>query len=74
MARIGALLRRPRQPRSPTPRGLEVDGRRRRVAVDGRSVALTPLEFDLLAVLAREPGVVVSRGAIMREVWGPGYD
>ncbi|GAB3519631.1 response regulator [Arthrobacter monumenti] len=42
----------------------------RRVQVDGAEVHLTPLEFDLLAMLAEQPGTVHSREALMTEVWG----
>ena len=37
---------------------------------DGQVIALTRLEFDLLAALAREPGRVVTRDALLSEVWG----
>ena len=36
----------------------------------GRVIALTRLEFDLLAALAREPGRVFTRDALLSEVWG----
>lgn len=49
--------------------GLRVDRARRTVDVDGRPVVLTKLEFDLLAYLAVNPGRVVSRGELLREVW-----
>jgi DNA-binding response OmpR family regulator len=49
--------------------GLEVDVAARRVTVDGREVQLTVKEFDLLALLAAEPGIVVDRQRILREVW-----
>ncbi|MFD7556425.1 response regulator transcription factor [Streptomyces sp. NPDC059835] len=42
----------------------------RQVSVDGLVVRLTHKEFDLLALLARRPGVVVHRETIMSEVWG----
>ena len=48
---------------------LEVDVAARRVTVAGREVRLTLKEFDLLALLAAEPGVVVDRQRILREVW-----
>jgi DNA-binding response OmpR family regulator len=77
VARVKALLRRPRT--SPTPaaapvlaHGLEVDVARHVVRVDGATVELTPLEFGVLAVLASEPGVVVSRARIFDEVWDEG--
>jgi two-component system, OmpR family, alkaline phosphatase synthesis response regulator PhoP len=77
VARMKALLRRPRigVPGGPgsTPAGLEVDEGRRLVRVDGSPVELTALEFSLLAVLAREPGIVVTRGRLLDQVWGEGY-
>jgi DNA-binding response OmpR family regulator len=48
---------------------LEVDERARRVSYDGRELQLTAKEFDLLAVLASDPGSVVSRETILRRVW-----
>jgi DNA-binding response OmpR family regulator len=50
---------------------LEIDGRSRRVTVDGAEVALTPKEYDLLAMLAADPGAVRTREDIMDEVWDP---
>ena len=41
--------------------------------MDGSPIDLTALEFDLLAALAREPGIVVGRQAILDELWGPGF-
>ncbi len=69
VARVRALLRRPRYPTTTTP-GLEVDVARRRVAVDGRAVHLTPIEFALLATLTVHPGVVATRDDLLAEVWG----
>jgi DNA-binding response OmpR family regulator len=81
VARVKALLRRPRT--LPTvnggapsmehgvgPAGLAVDVARRVASVDGRRVALTATEFEILAILARDPGVVVSRQALLDAVWG----
>ena len=48
---------------------LEVDVPARRAMLDGRELQLTLKEFDLLALLAAEPGVVVDRQRILREVW-----
>ena len=75
VARIKALLRRPRTgDRVPAvgapPVGLEVDEPRRLVRVDAVPVELTALEFNLLAVLSRSPGVVISRQVLLDEVWG----
>jgi DNA-binding response OmpR family regulator len=79
VARIKALLRRPRagagavDPGERLPDGLEVDEARRVVRVDGAVVELTALEFNLLAVLAREPGVVRTRATLLEQVWGAEY-
>jgi DNA-binding response OmpR family regulator len=48
---------------------LELDTRSRRLFVDGREIDLTPKEFDLLALLASDPGAVVSRARILEDVW-----
>ena len=48
---------------------LEVDVPARRATIDGRELQLTLKEFDLLVLLASEPGVVVDRQKILREVW-----
>jgi DNA-binding response OmpR family regulator len=73
VARIRAVTRRAaprvdeRRPRRVGP--LEVDSRSRRARLDGRELELTPKEFDLLALLASDPGAVVSRQRILEEVW-----
>jgi two-component system, OmpR family, response regulator RegX3 len=48
---------------------LEVDARARRAHLDGRELPLTAKEFDLLALLAADPGAVVTREQILRTVW-----
>jgi DNA-binding response OmpR family regulator len=76
VARVKALLRRPRPGSglaAANPPGLEVDEARRQVRVDGRSVELTALEFNLLAALARDPGIVIGRQALLDQVWGVEY-
>jgi two-component system, OmpR family, response regulator RegX3 len=74
VARIRAVRRRaatrPGQP-SPGLGPLLVDRRTRRAAVDDQPVSLTPKEFDLLALLADDPGAVCSRQRILDEVWDP---
>jgi len=49
--------------------GLRVDELTREVRVDGRPVALTAKEFDLLAFLVRSPRQVFSRGQLLEHVW-----
>jgi two-component system, OmpR family, KDP operon response regulator KdpE len=53
---------------------LSVDLAARRVLKDGEEVHLTPIEFDLLRVLATHRGKLVTQRQLLREVWGPGYD
>ena len=48
---------------------LRVDLRAHRAMLGGRELHLTRKEFDLLALLAREPGAVVERERILRDVW-----
>jgi two-component system, OmpR family, response regulator RegX3 len=48
---------------------LEVDPRARRVRLGGRELDLTPKEFDVLAMLVRDPGAVVSRRSLLDEIW-----
>ena len=52
---------------------LTVDLPSRRVTRDGREVALTALEFDLLAMLVRRNNVALSREALLAGVWGYAY-
>jgi two-component system KDP operon response regulator KdpE len=50
--------------------GLVVDTAARRVRLDGEDVHLTPIEYKLLAVLARNFGKVLTHSALLHEVWG----
>lgn len=52
---------------------LAVDIARRTVRLRGEPVVLKPKEFDLLAYLMRHAGLVLSREALLREVWGYDY-
>lgn len=49
---------------------LVIDTASRIVTNNGEQVDLNPKEFDLLTYFARHPGVVMSRDALLREVWG----
>jgi two-component system, OmpR family, response regulator RegX3 len=72
LARIRAVMRRARPEGEPEVRRagtLEIDVRARRAVLDGRELQLTTKEFDLLSLLAEEPGSVVTRQRILREVW-----
>ncbi|GAA3139896.1 hypothetical protein GCM10020001_073190 [Nonomuraea salmonea] len=75
MARMEAVMRRgtrPRPPRDEVVRvgDVRIDLEGRQVTVAGAPVTLTRREFDLLAMLAREPGVVRGREEILDEIWG----
>lgn len=50
--------------------GLELDESRREVMVDGQEIVLTAKEFDLLATMMRDAGVVFSRERLLETVWG----
>lgn len=73
IARIHAVTRRTERGRDVDERieagALVVDLRAHRVTLEGREVALTSKEFDLLALLAQDAGAVVDRERILREVW-----
>ncbi len=74
VARIRAVARRAAgraESAAPTVGPLAVDRRTRRAVVDGQALTLTPKEFDLLALLADDPGAVYSRQRILDEVWDP---
>jgi DNA-binding response OmpR family regulator len=76
VARIRAVTRRTQPPAGPAegPQrlgSLELDRRQRRVRVEGTEVALTAKEFDLLALLAEDPGAVFEREQILEQVWDP---
>ena len=49
--------------------GIEIDDRSKEVTLDGEPVALTPLEYDILKLLAQNPGQVFSPKEIYESVW-----
>jgi two-component system KDP operon response regulator KdpE len=53
--------------------GLKVDLAHRRIHVDGKEVHLTPIEYRLLAALAKHAGKVLTHRQLLKDVWGPGY-
>ena len=76
VARIGAVTRRaaPRPPEEADARtigALVVDARRHRITLAGAELTLTPKEFDLLALLSEQPGVLYTRTTILERVWDP---
>ncbi len=73
VARVRAVLRRTTEGHpqgSITLGGLSLDPATREVTVDGTQVHLTAKEFDLLHVLMREPGVVMTRQQLLEAAWG----
>lgn len=70
-ARIRAIARRRRNEPQLQSSALNVDRNRRRVTVGDQEVELTAKEFDLLAVLAEEPGRVFTRQELFTRVWDP---
>jgi two-component system KDP operon response regulator KdpE len=75
VARLQAALRRASPSEEPRieAEGLEVDLAARTVRRDGELVHLTPIEFDLLRVLTRNRGRLMTHRSLLVEVWGPGY-
>jgi two-component system KDP operon response regulator KdpE len=76
VARLGAVLRRSsNEPEDAVIRadGLEVDLAARTVRRDGHEIHLTPKEFDLLRVLARNRGRLMTHRELLTTVWGAGY-
>ena len=76
-ARLRAALRHKASVAQPQPR-IEIDGvvmdfEKRLVTRDGAQVKLTPKEYDLLAVLFRNAGRVVTHRQILSAVWGPAH-
>ena len=80
VARVRAVLRRvtpqshrmPRAPSSVTSI-ITLDDTTRRASVEGKTLDLTRVEFDLLGSLLREPGRVYTRAELIDQVWGDGF-
>ena len=75
LARLRAVLRRAGPNGEPLLEigSLRVDLEKHAVTVDGEPVHLTPHEFDLLSLLARNKGKLLTHRMILKEVWGPAY-
>ena len=75
LARLRAALRRSVPSGEPvvTVGQLEVDLGRQELRIAGRPVHLTPHQFALLRVLARNAGKLMTHRTLLHEVWGPGY-
>ena len=74
LARVENILRRTRREEQRVRFGaLDIDFAARRVTKEGREIALTALEFDLLAMLVRRRNVAMSREELLAGVWGYDY-
>jgi len=75
LARLRAALRRVAPSAEPVLEigELRVDLEGREVSVSGALVQLTPHEYDLLRLLARNEGKLLTHKTILREVWGEAY-
>ncbi len=77
LARLRVVLRRTtagtEQPRVEA-EGFTVDLAAKRVTRNGIDVHLTPKEWDMVEVLVRNPGRLVSQRQLLHDVWGPGYE
>ncbi|MFI8520328.1 response regulator transcription factor [Streptomyces sp. NPDC085481] len=77
MARMQAVMRRSR----PRPRSvhvidqgpLRIDAGARQVSIDGKRIDVTRKEFDVLYLLASNPGNVIPRKRLMQQVWGDSW-
>ncbi|MHB1739356.1 MAG: response regulator transcription factor [Actinomycetes bacterium] len=69
LARVRALLRRGTTDATPGVQGVRIDVESHRAWVGENELNLTAKEFDLLRVLLRDSGKVVTREQLMREVW-----
>jgi len=80
LARIRSALRRSQAGRPAAEQtryefaDLSIDVERHQVAVAGQPVHLTPVEFKLLAALARRAGKVITHRQLLRDVWGPHHE
>jgi len=78
VSRVKAVLRRAQghqvSPAILRTAGLEIDTGKRRVSRNQQAIELTPLEFDLLRVLAEQPGRVFSRMQLLDKVQGEAYE
>lgn len=78
VARIRAILRRVEREVEPGDRiqaaGVSIDIARMRVEVEGRTVELTPTEFQLLVTLARQPGRIFTRSQLLDAIHGLAFE
>ena len=77
VARVKAVLRRSGslpQEEAVSAGPIRIFPEEHRVEVDGREVALTAKEYELLSMLLRNRGVVLTRDRLLEEIWGYSFD
>lgn len=81
LARIKAVLRRIGQTGSPEEKdpklnfeNLEIDVEKRKITVEGKRIELSPKEFELLVLMASNPGRNYSRGELLNMIWGYNFE
>jgi two-component system KDP operon response regulator KdpE len=77
MARVRSAMRHRMQRRAEIPviklGDIEIDNVRHRVTRAGNKIKLTPKEFELLSLLARHAGTVITHKEVLAAVWGPAH-
>jgi DNA-binding response OmpR family regulator len=75
LARLRAVLRRVTPSAEPvlSVGELRIDLEKRTVTMGGRPVSLTPIEYDLLRLLAENQGKLLTHPMILRAIWGPAF-
>jgi two-component system, OmpR family, response regulator ResD len=78
VAKVKAMLRRMELPMNENEQvisieGLEINERSHDIQIEGESIYFSPKEFDILSLLVRNRGYVLSRDMILNKVWGDDY-
>jgi two-component system KDP operon response regulator KdpE len=75
LARLRAVLRRVTPSAEPVllVGDLRIDLEKRTVTMGGRPISLTPIEYDLLRLLAENQGKLLTHPMILRAIWGPAF-
>lgn len=80
IARVKAIFRRVETMQQTDPNlkdltfeGLKIEAEKRRVIVEGNKIELTPKEFELLYLMASNPGKAFSRETLLNQIWGYHY-
>ncbi|MCS6975248.1 MAG: response regulator transcription factor [Cyclobacteriaceae bacterium] len=81
LLRVSVLVRRKSQRESQALSGsklifkdIELDYSTKKVFRKGQEIILTPREYQILYLLMKNPGEIVSKNQLIKEIWGPAYD